>query len=155
MTNRRCFDAATCALPDGSVVFEKSRFLRYVVRLVEDTGSSQSTVAPMDQTPGDAASAGSRSTICWSTAALTVAMALDALLGLAILGSWRGFGPRSLQALAQRVHQVDDVALGLDLVLGDRSAGPLLIDQIDQRRLVVIFELLRFEVAGLLVDDML
>ena len=56
-----------------------------------------------------------------------------------------GLGRGAADALAQRVHQIDDVlALG-PLLRRDRLAGALLVDQVDQRGLVVVLELVGLE----------
>src|SRR5882757_7688925 len=43
MTNRRCFAGATLTSPEGSSVFSKSRFFRYVLRFLNDTVKPQSS----------------------------------------------------------------------------------------------------------------
>jgi hypothetical protein len=63
-------------------------------------------------------------------------------------------GRGAADALAQCVHQVDDVLTAGPLLRGDRLAGALLIDEVDERGFVLVFELVRLEPGRLLVDDM-
>ncbi len=56
-------------------------------------------------------------------------------------------------ALPQRLHQIDHVFAFGPLLRADGLACALLVDQVDQRGLVVILEFLGVERARLLVDD--
>ena len=62
-------------------------------------------------------------------------------------------GRAAADALAQRVHQIDDVLAAGPLFRGDGFAGALLVDEIDQGGFVLVLELVRLEVARLLIDD--
>src|SRR5581483_12424757 len=54
------------------------------------------------------------------------------------------------EALAQRVHDVDDVpGLRLGAVAGDHDAGLLLLEYVDERFLVPVDELCRLEISRL------
>jgi hypothetical protein len=57
---------------------------------------------------------------------------------------------RAADTFAQRVHQVDHVFTARTFLSGDRFPGALLVDQIDQRGFVLIFELVRLKVTRLL-----
>src|SRR5215203_1101062 len=63
--------------------------------------------------------------------------------------------PFSREALLQRVHEVDDIRGTLRPRHLDLLALGLLIDDLAQRRLVAVLELVRFEVAGLGLYDVL
>jgi hypothetical protein len=65
------------------------------------------------------------------------------------LGSFR-LGRRAADASAQRFHKIHNVLATGPLLRGDRFAGALLIDEIDQRRFVLIFKLLGLEPSGFL-----
>ena len=52
-----------------------------------------------------------------------------------------GLGRGAADALAQRVHQIDDVLAAGPLLRRDRLARALAVDQVDQRGLVVVLEL--------------
>ena len=72
-----------------------------------------------------------------------------------LAGFFEGSWPRraAADALAQRVHQIDDVLAPRTLLRDDGFAGALLVDEIDQGGFVLVLELVRLEVARLLVDD--
>ena len=63
------------------------------------------------------------------------------------------FAPSTLRL--QRIHQIDDVGLAVRRLRLDRHALLLGADQLDQRVLVTVLELLRLELAGHLLDDVL
>jgi hypothetical protein len=65
------------------------------------------------------------------------------------LGSFR-LGRRAADASAQRFHKIHNVLATGPLLRGDRFAGALLIDEINQRRFVLIFKLLGLEPSGFL-----
>src|SRR6266702_6511283 len=56
-------------------------------------------------------------------------------------------------AAAQRLHEVNHVLAARPLLWADGLARPLLVDQVNQRGLIVILEFLGVERARLLVDD--
>jgi hypothetical protein len=58
-------------------------------------------------------------------------------------------------APALRLHQIDNVAGDRAIPLRDRLAGALLVDEVDQRCFVLVLELFRLKLSGLLVDDVL
>jgi len=84
-----------------------------------------------------------------------LAFLCDFFGALASAAARLGFGCGAPDTLPQRLHQVDDVSTARTLLRGDRLAGALLIDELDQSRFVVILEYLGIERAGLLVDDVL
>ena len=61
--------------------------------------------------------------------------------------------PCGANAFAQRVHQVHHVLAAGTRFRGEGFAGALLVDEIGEGGLVLVFELVRLEVARLLVDD--
>lgn len=61
----------------------------------------------------------------------------------------------SSNALAQRVHQVDDVLASRARFRRGGFAGALLVDEINEGSFVLVFELVRLEVTLLLIDDVL
>ena len=63
--------------------------------------------------------------------------------------------PAMADARAQRLHDVDHVPRRWLRLARDRLAGALLVNEVNQRRLLVILELLRFELRRLRVDDVL
>jgi hypothetical protein len=63
--------------------------------------------------------------------------------------------PLSREALLQRVHKVDNIRGTFRLRRLDLLALGLLIDDLSQRRLVAVLELVRFEVAGLGLHNVL
>jgi hypothetical protein len=69
-------------------------------------------------------------------------------LGLGVSGT-------SADAAPQRLHQIDDVLAARSLLRPDRLASALLVDEVDQSRLVVVLELVGLEAARLLVHDVL
>jgi hypothetical protein len=69
---------------------------------------------------------------------------------LAVLGR-----SRATDALAQRVHQIDDVLATRSFFRSDRLAGAFLIDEIDERGFVLVFKLVRLEAGRLLIEDVL
>ena len=56
---------------------------------------------------------------------------------------------------AQRIHQVDDIARRLLLRSRYRNACLLLVEELGERRFVMVLEFVRLKVPGLLLDDML
>ena len=77
---------------------------------------------------------------------------------LALLGGLLRRGlrfPGLLQAGAQGVHQVNDVARRCLPARGDGLPLLLFREQFGQRGLVMILEPFRLEMSGLLLDDML
>jgi hypothetical protein len=62
---------------------------------------------------------------------------------------------RGADAPTQHLHQIDDVAAGGAILFGDRLAGALLIDEVDQRGLVLVLKLVRLEPPSHLVHDVL
>lgn len=79
-------------------------------------------------------------------------MILPGLLGWLLSCPCRGRRVSS-EALAQRVHQIDDVLAAGPLLRRDRFPGVFLIAEINQGRFVLVFEFVRLEVARLLIDD--
>jgi len=79
---------------------------------------------------------------------------------LSTLGRLSGSHPclcrRIADALAQRRHQVDDLARGSPFLLGrtDLVALELFVDQLLESRVVVVLELLRLKFAGLALDQL-
>jgi len=74
-----------------------------------------------------------------------------------LLGPFFGIALRAgpADALAQRLHQVDDVLAARPLLRHDRLAGALLVDEVDQRRFVLVLELVGLDSPRLLVHDVL
>src|SRR5262249_31535807 len=64
-------------------------------------------------------------------------------------------GCHTPDAPPQRLHEVDDILAARPLLRHDRFASTLLIDEINQRRFVLVLELLGLEVTRLLVHDVL
>lgn len=58
-------------------------------------------------------------------------------------------------ALAQRLHQIEDVLAARRLLRHDQLTGALLVDVVDQRRFVLVLELVGLESPRLLVHDVL
>src|SRR5689334_309418 len=78
------------------------------------------------------------------------------LLARRLLGLLGGLGRLLLaEARAKRVHQVDHVADGGPRLCSDGLAVALLVDEVNQRRFIVVLELLGLELPGLRVDDVL
>ena len=73
------------------------------------------------------------------------------------LGPFFGIALRAgpADALAQRLHQVDNVLAARPLLRHDRLAGALLVDEVDQRRFVLVLELVGLDSPRLLVHDVL
>ena len=57
-----------------------------------------------------------------------------------------GLGRCAADALAQRVHQINDVLAARPFHRPDRLARTLAVDQGDERRLIVVLEFFRYEV---------
>src|SRR6478752_4136367 len=79
----------------------------------------------------------------------TGAIVISKICRLAVAA--RPAGPAD--ALAQRLLQVDDVLAARPLLRHDRLAGALLVDEVDQRRFVLVLELVGLESPRLLVHD--
>jgi len=76
------------------------------------------------------------------------------------MASWGPYSELAIRggpadALAQRLLQVDDVLAARPLLRHDRLAGALLVDEVDQRRFVLVLELVGLESPRLLVRDVL
>src|ERR1700732_4650237 len=62
---------------------------------------------------------------------------------------------RAPDAPLGRLHQVDDVLAARPLLRRNGFAGALLVDQIDERRFILVLELVGFEPSRLLIHDVL